>query len=540
MKKVLKVTAGVAGVLVLLVIGLSLFVKSYLSSDRLKTIILPKAEAITGRKVQLDKINVSFFKGVVAKGLSVKEKDGREDFLKIGRFVLFYRLLPLLKRQVVISRIEIVSPSISIGKEKGGGYNFSDILEKRSQEPERPHRPAGSEHQALPVSIIADRLFIRNASLTFVDQGKRLPDISAAFDAEFTGGLKKDGSPRMDSGLISFKELRAKLKDMEVRGSGKVDMDANTIRASLQAMIGKDNIEISATAKNYRSAPEIIADVHAKTLDLQRLIRLSGEKKAKKNRAQEKAGEVKSPKASDGDMMERLKAEGEIKVDRAKYQDYSIKDARIHYQFAKGVMKVNPLGLKFSAEGSFTAEGVFNGTVQFAAGETSGIQKTLKGIGVAKLGKGAIRESEIFDAIANLTGVPSLKNPSFDDGLFNLSIKDENALMDGWISSPLFKVSSRGMVDFEKRLDMRTEVKLSPSLTGIMKGRLAALKFLADEEGWMIIPPKIKGTTDKPSVNYDKEALGEQLGRGLTKEIERRLLERKHKESERPPDETNP
>lgn len=238
--------------------------------------------------------------------------------------------------------------------------------------------------------------------------------------------------------------------------------------------------------------------------------------------------------------MERLKAEGEIKVDRAKYQDYSIKDARIHYQFAKGVMKVNPLGLKFSAEGSFTAEGVFNGTVQFAAGETSGIQKTLKGIGVAKLGKGAIRESEIFDAIANLTGVPSLKNPSFDDGLFNLSIKDENALMDGWISSPLFKVSSRGMVDFEKRLDMRTEVKLSPSLTGIMKGRLAALKFLADEEGWMIIPLKIKGTTDKPSVNYDKEALGEQLGRGLTKEIERRLLERKHKESERPPDETNP
>jgi hypothetical protein len=53
-------------------------------------------------------------------------------FLKVGRFVLSYRLLPLLKKQLVISKIEIVSPSISIKKEKEGKYNFSDITEKRS------------------------------------------------------------------------------------------------------------------------------------------------------------------------------------------------------------------------------------------------------------------------------------------------------------------------------------------------------------------------------------------------------------------------
>jgi len=40
------------------------------------------------------------FKGIVAKGLSVKERDGQKDFLKIGRFVLSYRLLPLLKKTI--------------------------------------------------------------------------------------------------------------------------------------------------------------------------------------------------------------------------------------------------------------------------------------------------------------------------------------------------------------------------------------------------------------------------------------------------------
>jgi AsmA protein len=528
MKKLLKVAIVVVGVLVILFIGLTLFVKSYLSSDRLKPIILPKAEAATGRKVLLDEINVSLFKGIVAKGLSVKEKDGQKDFLKIGRFVLSYRLLPLLKKQLIISKIEIVSPSISIKKEREGRYNFSDITEKRSRE---TSKPSGSERQALPVSVVADRLFIRNASLTFVDEEKALPDVSITLDAEFKGSLEKDGTPRMDFGLISLKEIKAKLKDKEIKVSGKIDMDAKALRANLQAMIGKDNIELSATVKDYRSAPDIVANIHAKTLELHQLMGLSGEKKVQEDHPQKKE---KRAESSEESMMHKIKASGQIAVDKATYQDYTIKDLRIHYQFAKGLMKVDPLGLQFSGEGSLTAEGSLNGNLQFAMEEESTTQKTLKGMAVAKLGKGAIKQSQIFDAMALLTGIPSLKNPGFDEGLFNFDVREEKVFLDGWIRSPLFKVSSKGVVDFEKRLDIPTELKLSPSLTGNLKGKLAAIKLLDDEQGWKVIPLRIKGTTEKPSVNLDEEALGKQLGRGLTKEIEKRLFERTPKESGKP------
>ena len=528
MKKLLKITMVIVGVLVLLLIGLTLFIKSYLSSDRLKPIILPKAEAATGRKVQLDEINVSLFKGIVAKGLSVKERDGQKDFLKIGRFVLSYRLLPLLKKQLVISKIEIISPSVAIRKEKEGGYNFSDITEKRSREPQKP---SGSEPQALPVSVVADRLFIRNASLTFVDEGKALPDVSITLDAEFKGSVEKDGTPRMEFGRISFKEIKAKLKDREVKISGKIDMDAKTLRANLQTLIGKDNIELNATVKDYRSSPDIVANLHAKTLDLQQLMGLSGEKKVQEDHPQKKEKRVEP---SEGGMMQKLKASGQIAVDKATYQDYTIKDLRIQYKLAKGVLTVEPLGLQFSGEGSFTAEGALNGNLQCVMDEASTIQKTLKGAAVAKLGKGAIKESQIFDAIALLTGIPSLKNPGFDEGLFNFDVKDEKVFLDGWIRSSLFKVSPKGMVDFEKRLDIPTELKLSPSLTGSLKGKLASIKLLDDEQGWKVIPLRIKGTTDKPSVNLDEEALSKQLGRGLMKEIERRLLEPKSEKSGKP------
>jgi len=531
MKKLLKVAGIVVGVLIVLIIGLSIFVKSYLSSDRLKPMILPKAEAMTGRKVFLDEISVSLFKGIVAKGLSVKEKDGQRDFLKVGRFVLSYRLLPLLKKQLVISKIEIGSPSISIKKERGGRYNFSDITENRSKGPQEPKKPSGPEQQGLPVSIVADRFYIRNASLTFVDEGKELPDTSIALDAEFRGALEKDGTPRMDFGLVSFKEIKAKLKDMEVKMSGKIEMDAKTIRTNLQTMIGKDTIELSATAKDYRSAPDIVANLHAKTLDLQRLMGLSGEKKGQEDRPQQKE---KKAKPSEGGMTQKLKASGQITVDKATYQDYTVKDLRMQYKYAKGEMRIDPLGLQFSGEGSFTAEGSLNGNLQCATEDASAIQKTLRGTAAAKLGKGAIKQSQIFDAIAFLTGIPSLKNPGFDEGLFSFDVKDGRVFLDGWIRSPLFKVSPKGVVDFEKRLDIPTELKLSPSLTGSLKGRLAALKFLDDEQGWKVIPLRIKGTTEKPSVNLDEEALKKQLGRGLTREIERRLFEPKQKESDKP------
>jgi len=63
---------------------------------------------------------------------------------------------------------------------------------------------------------------------------------------------------------------------------------------------------------------------------------------------------------------------------------------------------------------------------------------------------------------------------------------------------------------------------------------LATIKFLDDEQGWKVIPLRIKGTTDNPSVNLDEEALSKQLGRGLTKEIEKQLFEKKSKESGKP------
>jgi hypothetical protein len=519
-----------------LIIALSIFIKSFLTSDRLKGMILPQAEAVTGRKVNLDEIHVSLFKGIVAKGLSVKERDGQKDFIKVGEFILSYKLLPLLKKQVVLSKIEVASPSISVKKDKGGRYNFSDIIEKQAKEPPTP-KPSPPKKEGLPVSIVTDRLFIRNAQFTFIDEEKALPDISVALDAEFKGSVGQDGTPKMAFGRISLKEMKARLKEMVVTVSGKIDMDPKTVKANLQTVIGEENMDISATVKDYLSAPDAVANIHAKTLNLKKLAALSSGKKEPEGVPKKEEGgkkEEKKPEKGENDVMKKLKASGQIVVDTAKYEDHTIKDFRLNYQYAKGVLKVEPMGLQFSAGGSFTADGSLNGNLQFSAEEASAIQKSLKGKAVVKLGKGAVKESQIFDAIALVTGISALKNPSFDDGLFNFDIREQKIYLDGFINSSLFKIVPKGVMDFEKRLDIPAELKISPTLSKSLGKTIASIKFIDDEQGWKTIPLKIKGTADQPKVSLDEEALARQLGPVLKRGIEK-LLEEKTQEGKKDP-----
>lgn len=523
MKKWIKIGIIVLGIFLLLFIGLTIFIKSYLSGERLKAMILPRAEALTGRKVSLDDIHVSLFKGVVAKGLSVKEMDGQKDFFKMKEFVLSYRLLPLLKKQLVISKIEILSPSVTIVRDRSGKYNFSSIIEKGSQKPSKPAEPG---EQGLPISISADKLFVQNAQLKFVDEEKALPDVSGVFDMEFVGSVEKDGTPKMKSGQISVKEIKVVLKGAEIKTTGKIDMDAQTIRANLKSLIGKDSIDLTTTVKDYLKAPEIVANLHAKELDLDKLMGLSGGEKASKGVAPKEPGQKKEKpsKQTEGDIDKKLKASGQVKVDAAKYQGYTIKDLSVNYRYLDGMLKVEPLGLQFSGGEVYNTEGNLGGKFHF---NSARIQETLKGDADLKLGKGVIKGSQIFEAISSLTGIQALKNPNVEEGSFRFDIKEEKVFLDGFIRSALFRLSPKGTLGFDQKLDIPAELKISPELSKSLSKELTKWKFMTDEKGWMVIPLKIKGTTEKPDVNIDTERLVKQIVPDLTRDIEKRLFQKK-------------
>ncbi|MGE5301549.1 MAG: hypothetical protein ACM3MB_11430 [Acidobacteriota bacterium] len=83
MRRSLKIF-GIAAVTVLIaLIGLSFFVKSYLRSERLKALVATRIGQVTGRGVNIVSIQVSLFRGIVLKGLSIRGKSGHGDFLSL-------------------------------------------------------------------------------------------------------------------------------------------------------------------------------------------------------------------------------------------------------------------------------------------------------------------------------------------------------------------------------------------------------------------------------------------------------------------------
>ena len=91
------------------------------------------------------------------------------------------------------------------------------------------------------------------------------------------------------------------------------------------------------------------------------------------------------------------------------------------------------------------------------------------------------------------------------------------------MTSPRLKVTPSGTVTFNKALDLLTDIEVSPELASKMQvARFTS--FMASKDGWTLIPLKITGTTDKPSVGPNQAVLKKQLQKGIQGEIEKRLL----------------
>ena len=82
---------------------------------------------------------MGLFTGLPVRDVSVKEADGKTDFLSIGEFVLRYNLWPLLQGAVVVSEVCLGEPRVWIFRDKQGKFNFETLAflaEGKKAEPE--------------------------------------------------------------------------------------------------------------------------------------------------------------------------------------------------------------------------------------------------------------------------------------------------------------------------------------------------------------------------------------------------------------------
>ncbi|HXX54012.1 MAG TPA: AsmA family protein, partial [Thermodesulfovibrionales bacterium] len=512
--------------------------KTYLRSDALKALIIPKVQQATGRKLDINEIHVSLFRGIVVKGIMLKEQDGSKDFLKADEFILDYQLWPLIRKQLVISRVELISPTIFVRREKDGTYNFSDITGKTSGTAKEAQAHEPEKGKGLPLSISVDRIDIRNARVEFTDSEKSIPDILANADAGLQLSLGTDVKKMKASGFLNLKSLQITLNGMQTLTSGKIEANNEEASISLTTLSGKESIKIAGNVKNYLTAPEITLNISAKELTLDRLIPSGSGKKADTQPARGKQAVSGKAEKGHGEQAEKIKAGGEISVALAHYKDYTIKGFRTNYRYGGGVMVMDPVMMQFAGGGGVKTEGSFKGNFQFTDNmqETdtgAAIKKTLAGKGLLNLAKCEVKSSSLMDAMALVTGLPELKSPRFENSQFHFTVGGQKLHLEGAMNSSQLNLNPSGTIGFDERIDMTTDLRLSPALASkLPAARITG--YMKDEKGWTTIPLKITGSVDKPSVNLNTAAMGKVIERGIKGEIEKQLLKEPSDKKDQP------
>ncbi|MEI6846079.1 MAG: AsmA family protein, partial [Candidatus Firestonebacteria bacterium] len=174
MRKTLKIIGIISGSLVVLAVVLTLVVSFLIPWDKVKEKIAEKASLELKREVKIEKISFGLFKGVELRNFYIGNSEGftKGAFVSAGSVLAKYDLWALFRKQVILTKIELVEPYILVEKDKKGKYNFSDIVDALNAAGKSPAAKVKAESPAaveLPVELSISKFTLTSGTVKYTD-----------------------------------------------------------------------------------------------------------------------------------------------------------------------------------------------------------------------------------------------------------------------------------------------------------------------------------------------------------------------------------
>ena len=582
MGKIGKFVLGLAGITAVVLIGLSLFVRFYLTEERLKEIIIPQAEKSLGRPVDISGIKVGLFSGITVENVVVKEADNKTDFVSVKKFILRYDLMPLLQKKVVVSEIRIVEPRLSIQRDKKGKFNFetlavlADAAKSSSTTPSPAHEP-GLETAALPLALTVNQISIEKAGFKFTDQLGELPEVTAEADINIGLEIGHDLASLRYEGDLKFL-VDAVYQELTPHVQGSSHFDQQQITFNVDVDLDNEKAHIQGEVKNYAKAPDIRLDILSKKLDIDHLMALLaglGAPAAAQGEKKTVAKTPGSPVAPGKLLPPGLKAAGQIKVDESRYKGLSIANFLVRYNLEKGIFTVSDLSARI-ADGQIQSDlrvdlnqpglaydGTFNidglqvmsavaGLTEKEFNQVSGalnthmtfsgsgiewpeMKKSLTAEGDYGLFDVLIKKTAVTESVARLLKMDELRELSFEKIDGTLDVKNGQLFLKSTMNGNEVSGLAQGKIGLDGILDLPVTLQFSPELSEKLSQKHAIARYLRDETGRTEIKLKLTGTLDRPRPTIDSSGIQEQATKALSNraaEELQKLLSNDSKEGE--------
>jgi uncharacterized protein involved in outer membrane biogenesis len=205
MKTLLKILAVIVLLGVMAGVGGYFYLNHYLQSPTFKQMVLDGAKQALGAEVKIQDLNVSVFSGISLKGVTIANPTGFDgQLLTAQAFVLRYRLLPLLRRRVVIEQLSLEQPKIVMCRNDKGDWNYDKLGGPASSTP----TPA-TGGSSLPggINLTLSKLALTDGSVSMLGVSNKplvqVEGINFSSAVDLTGGALT-GNGQAKIGLLNI------------------------------------------------------------------------------------------------------------------------------------------------------------------------------------------------------------------------------------------------------------------------------------------------------------------------------------------------
>jgi hypothetical protein len=478
--------------LIVVLIAAALILPPFINLGAYKSRYLPLVEQALHRKVDVHDVRLSLVPEpsirMTALAVSDNPNFSKESFFTAEEFRLRLQLLPLLKGQFQVTEFILKKPSVKLIKKPDGTFNYSDIAKKKEAPAKKQDRPEGRPATKLS-ELIPAKVRVEGGEIALQTVGQEplkiqgidllLEDFSGARPFPYRVALKPAGLKAITlEGILNYDESKSTLTLKENHLKAQ-DVDF-AVNGSIAELTGVPRLNLS------------LANDKFETKGIFQLLAEAG--------IMPKAMEISGPlglrvglTGPSNSLTSQVNAE---------FKGLQLNDAR-------------------SLKGTIVGKTVLN----FFLGGEAPLARTLRGNGTVAVKDGALNNVDLIAKIQQVTGLIGLSPDQREGATTFRTLESDFTLGEGlanikrlYMDSPTMEANGGGrMTLVSLSLDMGLDVALSPQASA-RAGSGRAATFFKDSQGRVVVPLKITGPVQGPSVNLDSSKLAQKgLGQALEK-----------------------
>jgi AsmA protein len=494
MKKLLWIGTGLVLILAVIVVAAPAFI----DLGFFKSTYLPLIEEAIQRRVDVGEVRLGLLPAPSIRVSSLKVSDTPEfpdnTFFAAEQLQLRLKLWPLLRGRFEVTELVLEKPVVNLLKQADGSFNASDIAGKKRPGASKREMRKGSGNKSpeggtVPL-FLPSRMHVRDGQFNLETKGQKpvrvdgvdlfMEEFSSARPFPYRASFNYPGLKSVSlEGILNYREEEAELQIKDNRLSIRDVVLPMNGSISQIATVPKVNLTLAGSGLQAKPIFDILAVFGLAPSDTE----VSG--------PVDLGLTVNGPSNS---LVTQL---------RGKFHDVKV-------------------------EGKRALRGTLNGEVFLKLPLGAGtVAQRLQGDGKLVAHDGELTNVDLVAKIQKATGMIGLSKQQRREVTTFKSLEGEFTIGDGrvdfkrlYLVNPQMEVNGQGTMTLNRPvLDMRFDAALSSAATA-QSGGGRTIAFLKDSRGRLVVPLKITGRVENPSVNLDSEKA---LARGLGGRAEKGL-----------------